>query len=119
MSDNHIYNEDAYKKFSEELPRALEGPNIKKVDLDWLEPRAKATGVKTKFGSYGWRSVMSSRIAPKTVYLGGKNVRLSWPSEQQKTLIAKMICWKTHIFRVEWDNCNSIAFSQIHKLLNS
>jgi len=89
MSDNHIYNEDAYKRFSEELPRALEGPNIKRVDLDWLEPRAKATGVKTKFGSYGWRSVMSSRVAPKTVYLGGEDVRLTQPSEQQKALIAK------------------------------
>jgi len=89
MRDNHIYNEEAYKKFSLELPRALEGPNIKTVDLDWLEPRAKATGVKTKFGSYGWRSVMSSRIAPKTAYLGGENVRLTQPSEQQKSLIAK------------------------------
>jgi phosphoenolpyruvate carboxykinase (ATP) len=89
MSDNHIYNEDAYKKFSEELPRALEGPNIKSVDLAWLEPRAKATGVKTKFGSYGWRATISSRIAPKTVCLGGKDVRLTQPSEQQKALIAK------------------------------
>ena len=88
MSDNHIYNEDAYKKFSEELSRALQGPNIKCVDLAWLEPRAKATGVKTKFGSFGWRSAISSRIAPKTVYLGGKDVRLTRPSEQQKALIA-------------------------------
>jgi phosphoenolpyruvate carboxykinase (ATP) len=89
MSDNHIYNEDAYKKFAEELPRVLEGPNINRVDLAWLEPRAKAAGIKTKFGSYGWRSAISSRIAPKTVYLGGKNVRLTRPTEQQKTLIAK------------------------------
>jgi phosphoenolpyruvate carboxykinase (ATP) len=89
MSDKHLHNEEAYKKFAQELPGALEGPNIKTVDLDWLEPRAKATGVKTKFGSYGWRSVMSSRIAPKTVYLGSENVRLTQPSELQKTLIAK------------------------------
>jgi phosphoenolpyruvate carboxykinase (ATP) len=89
MRDNHIYNEDAYKKFAQELPQALEGPNIKTVDLDWLEPRAKATGVKTKFGSYGWRSVMSSRIAPKTVYLGSENIRLTQPAEQQKILISK------------------------------
>ncbi len=88
MSDNHIYNEDAYKKFSEALHRTLEGPNIKRVDLDWLEPRAKATGVKTKFGSFGWRAAISSRIAPKTVYLGGEDVRLTQPSEQQKALIA-------------------------------
>ena len=89
MTDNHIYKEDAYRKFAEELPRALEGPNIKTVDLEWLEPRAKATGVKTKFGSYGWRAAISSRIAPKTVYLGGKEVRLTRPSVEQKTLIAK------------------------------
>jgi len=89
MSDNHTHNEEAYKKFSEELPRALAGPNIKKVDLDWLAPRAKATGVKTKFGSYGWRSAISSRIAPKTVYLGSEDVRLARPSDAQKALIAK------------------------------
>jgi phosphoenolpyruvate carboxykinase (ATP) len=89
MSDNHFHNEEAYKKFSEELPRALAGPNIKKVDLDWLAPRAKATGVKTKFGSYGWRSAISSRIAPKTVYLGSEDVRLTRPSDAQKALIAK------------------------------
>ncbi len=89
MSDNRIYSEEAYKKFSEELPRALEGPNIKHVDRDWLEPRARATGVKTKFGSYGWRSAISSRIAPKTVYLGSEDIRMHQPSDQQKTLIAK------------------------------
>jgi phosphoenolpyruvate carboxykinase (ATP) len=89
VSEKNLHNEEAYKKFAEELPRALEGPNIKKVDMDWLERRAKATGVRTKFGSYGWRSVMSSRIAPKTVYLGSENVRLSQPSEQQNALIAK------------------------------
>jgi phosphoenolpyruvate carboxykinase (ATP) len=89
MSDNQIYDEKAYKKLSEELVRALEGPNIKTVDLDWLEPRAKATGVKTKFGSYGWRAAISSRIAPKTVYLGSKDVRLTQVSGEQKALIAK------------------------------
>ena len=89
MNDSRIYNEEAYKKFAEELPRALTGPNIKHVDLDWLEPRAKATGIKTKFGSFGWRSAISSRIAPKTVYLGGDEIRLTRPSDQQKNLISR------------------------------
>jgi phosphoenolpyruvate carboxykinase (ATP) len=89
MNDSHIYNEEAYKKFAAGLPQALAGPNIKKVDLDWLDPRAKATGVKTKFGSYGWRAAISSRIAPKTVYLGGKDVRLTRPTGEQKNLIEK------------------------------
>jgi phosphoenolpyruvate carboxykinase (ATP) len=88
MSDHNIYNENAYGKFAEELPHALKGPNIQTVDLDWLESRARATGVKTKFGSYGWRAAISSRIAPKTVYLGGEEIRLPRPSEEQKSLIA-------------------------------
>ena len=84
-----IYNETAYKKFAEELRRLLNGPNIRKTDLKWLEPRAKAAGVRTNYGSYGWRSAISSRIAPKTVYLGCEKVRLRRPSEEQKNLIAK------------------------------
>ncbi|MDH4218390.1 MAG: phosphoenolpyruvate carboxykinase (ATP) [Candidatus Aminicenantes bacterium] len=89
MSDLSIYNEDAYRKFAEELSQALKGPNIRYVDLDWLEPRVKATGVRTKFGSYGWRSAISSRIAPKTVYLGSQDVRLPRPSAEQQSLIVK------------------------------
>jgi len=91
MSDLSIYNEGAYRKFAEELSQALKGPNIKHVDLDWLEPRAKATGVRTKFGSYGWRSAISSRIAPKTVYLGSQDVRLPRPSADQRSLISKAL----------------------------
>ncbi len=89
MSNSSIYDEDIYKKFAEELSQALKGPNIRHVDLDWLEPRAKATGVRTKFGSYGWRSAVSSRIAPKTVYLGSQDVRLPRPSAEQRSLIVR------------------------------
>ncbi len=88
MSDQTIYNQDAYKKFAQELAVVLNGPNIKRVDLKWLEPRAKATGIKTKYGSYGWRSAISSRIAPRTVYLGNPAVRLHRPTSQQEALIA-------------------------------
>jgi phosphoenolpyruvate carboxykinase (ATP) len=88
MDNQSIFNETAYKKFSEELLRVLKGPNIKSVSLKWLEPRAKAAGIRTKYGSYGWRAAISSRIAPKTVYLGGEKVRLPRPTEAQKNLIA-------------------------------
>jgi phosphoenolpyruvate carboxykinase (ATP) len=88
MDKNSIFNETAYKKFSEELLRVLKGPNIKTVSLKWLEPRAKAAGMRTKYGSYGWRAAISSRIAPKTVYLGSEKVRLPRPTEAQKNLIA-------------------------------
>lgn len=86
--DKSIYNQEAYKKFSEELQRVLKGPNIKTVDLKWLEPRAKETGIKTKYGSYGWRSAISSRIAPKTVYLGREAVRLPRPTPVHESIIA-------------------------------
>ncbi|NOR14038.1 MAG: phosphoenolpyruvate carboxykinase (ATP) [Candidatus Aminicenantes bacterium] len=89
MSDKKIYNEDVYKKFSEELHRALKGPNVKSVDLKWLEPRAKSVGIKTVYGSYGWRCAISSRIAPKTVYLGSEAVRLPRLTPQQEGIIAK------------------------------
>jgi len=89
MNNKGIYNHEAYNKFKEELLRVLKGPNIRTVDLKWLEPKAKASGVKTKFGSYGWRAAISSRIAPKTVYLGSEAVHLSSPTAEQQTLISK------------------------------
>ncbi|RLE01825.1 MAG: hypothetical protein DRJ11_08755 [Candidatus Aminicenantes bacterium] len=88
MGNKNIYHEEVYKKFAQELQQVLQGPNIKKVDLKWLEPRAKATGIRTKYGSYGWRSAISSRIAPKTVYLGSEAVRLPRPTPLQESIIA-------------------------------
>ncbi|MFA9452870.1 MAG: phosphoenolpyruvate carboxykinase (ATP) [Candidatus Aminicenantaceae bacterium] len=84
-----MYDLDAYKHFAEELTRTLEGPNIQTVDMNWLEPRAKAAGTRTQYGSYGWRSAISSRIAPKTVYLGSEAVRLAKTTSEQETLIRK------------------------------
>lgn len=89
MNNKNIYDEVAYKKFSEELHRTLRGPNIRVVDLKWLESRAKATGIRTKYGSYGWRAAISSRIAPKTVYLGSEHVRLPHPSSEQQSIISR------------------------------
>lgn len=88
MNKNSV-NEEICRKFKDELLRVLKGPNIKSVDLKWLEPKAKATGIRTKYDSYGWRSAISSRIAPKTVYLGSESVLLPRPTEEQKSLMAK------------------------------
>jgi len=88
MSNSSIYNEEAYSKFAQELREVLKGPNIRTLDLKGLEPRAKSVGIKTTYGSYGWRSAISSRIAPKTVYLGSEDIRLPHPTPQQNALIA-------------------------------
>jgi phosphoenolpyruvate carboxykinase (ATP) len=88
MSGKSLYNEEAYRKFTEEFHRIIKGPNIRSVDLNWLEPRAKSVGTKTQSGAYGWRASISSRIAPKTVYLGSEKVRLPQTTADQNTLIA-------------------------------
>lgn len=86
MSDV-VYHEEEYRRFYENLLPLLNGPNIKHVDLKDLKKPALETGVRTKFGSYGWRSAMSSRLGGKTVYLGSKNVWLPNPTDVQKNLI--------------------------------
>jgi phosphoenolpyruvate carboxykinase (ATP) len=84
-----IFNPEAYRAFVEELKPALNGPNIRHADLDWLEPRAREFGTRTKYGSYGWRSFVSNRLANKTVYLGSEYIRLPNPDDFQKGLIEK------------------------------
>jgi phosphoenolpyruvate carboxykinase (ATP) len=81
------YDNEVYRQFAENLRTVLDGPNIKKVDLKDLRKPAIKTGQQTKFGSWGWRSSVSSRIGPKTVYLGSENVRLPNPSSFQTSII--------------------------------
>lgn len=82
-----IYDVEAYKRFAENLIPLLKGRNIRTVTLEEIRGPALETARKTKFGSYGWRSSTSSRIGPKTVYLGSEAVRLPRPSDLQKSLI--------------------------------
>ncbi|MGQ9603949.1 MAG: phosphoenolpyruvate carboxykinase (ATP) [bacterium] len=82
-----IYDVEAYKRFAENLLPLLKGKNIVRVTLDEIRGPALETARKTRFGSYGWRSSTSSRIGPRTVYLGSEFVRLPKPSDVQKSLI--------------------------------
>ena len=76
MADS-IYDTEVYARFTRDLKRRLSGPNIKDMTLDDLREPAVTTGTQTKFGSWGWRSAVSSRIAEKTVYLGSEQVRFT------------------------------------------
>jgi phosphoenolpyruvate carboxykinase (ATP) len=82
-----IYDEQAYHQFAENLRPLLDGPNITHPTLDQLRQESIATGTKSIYGSYGWRATISSRIAPRTVYLGSPPVRLPHPTDLQKSLI--------------------------------
>jgi phosphoenolpyruvate carboxykinase (ATP) len=84
----NIYDEVAYSRFFENLVPLLKGKNIRTVSLDDLREPSLRTASRTEFGSYGWRAAVSSRIAPRTVYLGGPEVRLPRLTDLQKALIA-------------------------------
>ncbi|MFZ5518373.1 MAG: phosphoenolpyruvate carboxykinase (ATP) [Candidatus Zhuqueibacterota bacterium] len=81
------YHEEDYKRFSQNLKPLLDGKTIKHYDLKKLGKLAFSRGTKTKYGSYGWRSAVSSRVAPRTVYLGSERVRLPKPSDLHAKLI--------------------------------
>ena len=87
MADS-LYDTALYDRFCRDLKRRLNGPNIKDVSLDDLREPALRTATQTKYGSWGWRSAVSSRIGEKTIYLGSENVREFALSDQKKQLIA-------------------------------
>ncbi|APF19334.1 hypothetical protein Calab_3641 [Caldithrix abyssi DSM 13497] len=70
-----LYNEPFYEQFYQELRQLLQGPNIKTVNMGYLEKEARKYANKSRFHSYVWMSKFSSRLAPKTVYLGSPRVR--------------------------------------------
>ena len=83
-----IYDEGVYRKFAEDFFPALKGENIRSVGLDDLKKPALRSAVLTNHGSHGWRSATSSRIGPKTVYLGTPAVRQPKPSDVHRAIIA-------------------------------
>jgi len=88
MSDS-LYNTGLYARFWRDLQRRLNGPNIKDVSLKSLYEPAIQTGTQSRFGSWGWRSSVSSRIAEKTVNIGSEKVREFHISDTKKQIIAR------------------------------
>lgn len=84
-----LYNTTVYADFAAKLKPLLDGPNIQHVSMGQLRKLAFKSGFKTVFGSRGWRSIISSRIGPKTVYLGSENVVLPSPTPLQQEIISK------------------------------
>ncbi len=82
-----IYDQEAYRRFSEAVKDLHKRPNVRSVTLEELEPEALATAFRTRNGSHVWRSSVSSRIAPKTVYLGTEKVRLPNPTPLQERIV--------------------------------
>ncbi len=84
------YDPDVYRRFAENLKASLDGPNVEHASMRSLRRKALATARKTKNGSALWYSKLSSRIAPRTVYLGsGPEIVLPTPSPLQLDLVEK------------------------------
>ncbi len=84
-----IYKLEEYKRFYENILPLLNGKNIQHPNMRKLRKLAIQSGTKTNFGSWGWRSMVSSRIAPKTVYLGSEKIRLPKLTDLHKSIIEK------------------------------
>ena len=86
---NDIYDQSAYRYFADNLQHALSGPNIRHVKLKQLRKPAIKHGIRTRYKSWGWRSFVSSRIGPKTVYLGSKSIQLQKTTADQNIIISE------------------------------
>ncbi|MBD3224419.1 MAG: phosphoenolpyruvate carboxykinase (ATP) [Caldithrix sp.] len=85
--NNAFYDQDYYKSFHEKLMPLLQGKNIRQVDMTYLKKEARRFANKTKEDSHVWYSKISSRMAQKTVYLGGERVQLPKPLDSQIDVI--------------------------------
>ena len=84
---SELYNESAYRQFADNIIPLLKGKNIEHPSMSRLRSQAIKTAVQTKYGSWGWRSAVSSRIGPRTVYLGSPAVRLPKLTDVMRTLV--------------------------------
>ncbi len=85
MAPKHDLN--AFRRFAENLPAALRGKNVRSISMKEAKKNALPHAVKTKNGSYCWRSAVSSRMGQKTVYLGSEAVQQGHPNDVQKKLV--------------------------------
>jgi phosphoenolpyruvate carboxykinase (ATP) len=78
---------DAYRRFAENLPAALKGKNIRETSVREARRQAIPHAVRTRNGSYCWRSAVSSRMGQKTAFLGSEKVQQCKPNEYQRKLV--------------------------------
>ncbi len=84
------YNPKVYREFAKNLPSFLKGRNIEHPTMAELKRMAYKTARFTNFGAPVWYSKISSRMAAKTVYLGGgPEIILPKPSKVQLDIVEK------------------------------
>ncbi|MCX7830309.1 MAG: phosphoenolpyruvate carboxykinase (ATP), partial [Acidobacteria bacterium] len=84
------YDPKVYKNFAENLKSSLKGRNIEHLTMEELRKKALKTARFTSFGAPVWYSKISSRMAAKTVYLGGgPEIVLPKPTKVQLDIVEK------------------------------
>jgi phosphoenolpyruvate carboxykinase (ATP) len=78
---------DVYKRFADNLKGALRGKNVREITLKDARREAVKYAVRTKYGSYCWRSAVSSRMKQKTLYLGSEAIQQAKLNEYQEQLL--------------------------------
>ena len=75
----------------QEALRSLEGAsNVQQPNRAALRQRAAAHGFQTQFGSYAFGSMVKSRSAGLTVYVGSDAVQLPQPSARQQEILRQV-----------------------------
>lgn len=84
------YDPQVYREFAKNLPSSLKGRNIEHLTMEELRKKALKTARFTKYGAPVWYSKISSRMAAKTVYLGGgPEIVLPKPTKVQLEIVEK------------------------------
>ena len=78
---------DAYRRFAENLKLVTRGKNIRSISIKEARKKAIPHATRTRHGSYCWRSAVSSRMGPKTVFLGSEKVQQVHPNAYQSALV--------------------------------
>ena len=74
---------DAYRRFAENLKQVKRSKNIRDITIKEARKKAIPHATRTRHGSYCWRSAVSSRMGPRTVFLGSEKVQQVHPNELQ------------------------------------
>ena len=78
---------DTLRVVQEALQRLQHAPNVRTMSRAELRTAAERFGLKTSFGSYAYGSMVKSRSAGLTVYVGSEAVRLRKPSARQQEIL--------------------------------
>lgn len=80
----------AFALVQQALRQLEQAPNAQDINREQLRQRTEPFGLKTSFGSYAFGSMVKSRSAGLTVYVGSEEIRLRKPSARQQEILRQV-----------------------------